>query len=100
MTPGGEHAWHQFCVTVAPDVAGVDRDGLAERLGGMGVSTGVHYPRGLHQQPIFQAMYGHFDLPVTERLGEQILALPVHHGLEDGDAEYIVDCVRRAVNGA
>lgn len=97
-TSGASPAWHQFCVTVDPNVTGITRDVLAERLGAMGVSTGVHYPRGLHQQPIFREMYGDFDLPVTERLADRILALPVHHGLTPDDAHYVVECVLRAVS--
>lgn len=85
-------------MTVDPDVTGITRDVLAEHLGAMGVSTEVHYPRGLHQQPIFCEMYGDFDLPVTERLADRILALPVHHGLTPDDAHYVIECVLRAVS--
>ena len=100
VTPGSSHAWHQICMTVDPDVTGVTRDALAEHLLGMGVSTAVHYPRGLHQQPIFREMYGDFEMPVTDRLADRILALPVHHGLTPDDAHYVVACVLRAVSGA
>ena len=100
VTPGSSHAWHQFCVTVDPEVTGVTRGVLAERLLAMGVSTAVHYPRGLHQQPIFREMYGDVEMPVTERLADRILALPVHHGLTPDDAHYVVACVLRAVSGA
>ncbi len=93
LTPGGEHAWHQYCVLVDETVFGRDRDGLAAKLQEDGIATGVHYPRGLHQQPVFQELYGYEPLPVTERLACQILALPVHHGLEDGDVSRIVDVV-------
>lgn len=90
LTPGGEHAWHQYCVLVDPAAFGMDRDGLAAELQKENIATGVHYPRGLHQQPIFQEFYGYYPLPVTERLAQQILALPVHHGLEAEDMERIV----------
>ncbi len=93
ITPDCEHAWHQYCVLVDPDRIGCDRDTLAGRLRTKGVATGVHYPRGLHQQPIFEQLYGKQALPNCEMLADRILALPVHHGLEEDDANYIVEAI-------
>jgi perosamine synthetase len=96
LTPQGEHAWHQYCVVVEPELFGCDRNTLAQRLGDKGIATGVHYPRGLHQQPIFQELYGSFHLPHTEYLAEHILALPVHHGLSPGDVGRIIETIKAA----
>lgn len=96
VTPGGEHAWHQYSILVEDSVFGMDRDTLAAKLRDQGIATGVHYPRGLHQQPIFQKLYGYEPLPATERLARQILALPVHHGLDAGDVARIVEAVLSA----
>ena len=96
LTPGGEHAWHQYCVRVDASIFGMDRDGLAAKLQEDGIATGVHYPRGLNRQPVFQKLYGDVPLPVTDLLATQILALPVHHGLEVDDVSRIVDAVRSA----
>jgi len=96
ITAGGEHAWHQYCVIVDAHAFGMDRDALAAKLREADIATGVHYPRGLHQQPIFQELYGYEPLPVTESLAEGILALPVHHGLEAEDAARIVAAITKA----
>lgn len=96
LTPGGEHAWHQYSILVDDSIFGIDRDTLASKLKDQNIATGVHYPRGLHQQPIFQELYGYQSLPVTERLARQILALPVHHGLDDGDVNRIIEAVTSA----
>ncbi|MGD0479739.1 MAG: DegT/DnrJ/EryC1/StrS family aminotransferase [Terracidiphilus sp.] len=93
VTPGGEHAWHQYSILVEDSIFGMDRDTLAAKLRDQSIATGVHYPRGLHQQPIFKELYGYEPLPNTERLAGQILALPVHHGLEEGDVTRIVEAV-------
>jgi perosamine synthetase len=93
ITDGGEHAWHQYCVVVDRAAFGMDRDVLAGKLKEHAIATGVHYPRGLHQQPIFQERYGTVALPVTEALAENILALPVHHGLSSEDAQRIVETI-------
>ena len=96
ITPDSEHAWHQYCVVVDPEQFGCDRDTLTQRLKEKGVATGVHYPRGLHQQPIFLEMYGPSSLPQTEYLAEHILALPVHHGLDEDQINYVVEAVRNS----
>lgn len=94
VTPGAESAWHQYCIVVDDKSFGCNRDTLAERLNAKGVGTGVHYPRGLHQQPIFEQLYGKMSLPSTEALARGILALPVHHGVTADDARQVVASVR------
>lgn len=96
VTPGAEHAWHQYCVVIEEAEFGMDRDLLAERLKAAGVASGVHYPRGLHQQPAYIDRYGAQSLPATERVAETILALPVHHGMTPADANKVVDVVASA----
>ncbi len=93
-TDKGTHAYHQFCLTIDPDVTGKTRDDLGNYLKDQGIGSGIHYPRGLHQQPVFVEMYGESHHPVTERLAEQILAVPVHHGMGDEEARRVVDAIR------
>ena len=94
VTDGGAHAWHQYCFLVDPEEFGANRDSLAERLKEKRIASGVHYPRGLHQQPIFEKLYGPLKLPVTERITETILAVPVHHGLTPDDAKTIAEAIK------
>ncbi len=94
VTPGAAHAWHQYCLLVDPAQFGCNRDSLAEKLKEKGIDSGVHYPRGLHQQPVFEELYGPGKLPVTEAICEKILAIPVHHGLTPDDARAVVDAIK------
>jgi len=100
ITPETDHAWHQYCVVVDQEKCGLTRDQLAEFLKKRGIATGVHYPRGLHQQPIFEASYGKMKLTTTEYLARNILALPVHHGLKKDEVDWIVENLRHAVDRA
>jgi len=88
------HAWHQYCILVDKNQFGRNRDELIDALAERGVSSGIHYPRGLHQQPVFIDRYGEQSLPVTESHGRHVLALPVHHGMSEEDAVYVADAVR------
>ena len=99
ITPDSDHAWHQYCIIVDEKAYGCNRDKLASRLIEKGIATGVHYPRGLHQQPIFEELYGKISLPNTEYLAKNILAIPVHHGLMESDINYVIDAVYACRNG-
>ena len=79
---------------VEPETFGCDRNSLAQRLDEKGIATAVHYPRGLHQQPIFEKVYGKSHLPHTEDLAKKILALPVHHGMSPEDAQRVVEAIK------
>ena len=96
ITPDAEHAWHQYSVVVDQDEFGLTRDQLAKFLRERDIATGVHYPRGLHQQPIFMDLYGDCHLPNTEYLADHILALPVHQGLKEDDLARIVETMHAA----
>ncbi len=93
ITPNTEHAWHQYGVVVEPEDYGCDKDALAARLKAAGIATGIAYPRGLHQQPVFEELYGKQQLPITEYVTQRILNLPVHHGMSEADAQRIVSAV-------
>ena len=83
---GTKHCWHLFVVR-APD-----REGFRARLRGRGVETLVHYPEPIHEQ----AAYAHLprvDVPVSERLCEQVVSLPLYPELTDSEAEQVVEAV-------
>ena len=77
ITPPGEldgnyHIYHQYVIT-APR-----RDDLQAFLQKEGIGTKVYYPLSLHQQKCFAYLgYSRGDFPVSERLSEETLALPV-----------------------
>jgi dTDP-4-amino-4,6-dideoxygalactose transaminase len=93
---GYGHVYHQYTVTLARG-----RDRIQERLRELGVGTAIHYPLPVHRQPLYLDMgYGSTSLPVTERMAQQVLSLPVHPGLSDEDLDRIVESVRTAVTTA
>jgi len=71
--PGARSAWHLYTVRTA------DRDGLKAHLASKGIATAVHYPRPIHLQPAMAAAGGRpGDLPVSERLSDEVLSLPLY----------------------
>ena len=81
-------AYHLYVVT-SPR-----RDALRHHLAEHGVQAGVHYDRGAHQQPGYQAVVHHGPLPVTERLVDQVLSLPLFPELSEADQDTVIAATR------
>jgi Predicted pyridoxal phosphate-dependent enzyme apparently involved in regulation of cell wall biogenesis len=89
---GREHVWHQFVMRFPGERQRVI-DGLTER----GIGTLIYYPVPIHKQAYLQAYVpgaADLDLPVTNRLSDEVLAIPVHPKLSDDDLETIAAAVR------
>jgi len=72
------HVYHVYAVQSD------NRDELQKRLAAGGIQTGVHYPIPIHLQAAYSSLgYKAGDLPVTERLSERILSLPMFPELND-----------------
>ncbi|MGI9144968.1 MAG: DegT/DnrJ/EryC1/StrS family aminotransferase [Chloroflexota bacterium] len=71
------------------------RDALRAHLAEWGVSTDVHYPVPAHlQAPYARFGSGPGSLPHTERLAHEIVSLPIHPELSEGDVDYVASQVR------
>ncbi|HET7718116.1 MAG TPA: DegT/DnrJ/EryC1/StrS family aminotransferase [Bauldia sp.] len=72
------------------------RDRVRSLLDEAGIGTGLFYRLALHEHPAFR----HFDgrhLEVSERLTQEVLALPMHPDLGDEEVDRVIAAVRKAV---
>jgi len=88
-----QHAWHLFVVRCTR------RDALQRHLQARGIQTQVHYPVPAHRQPAYPALRDS-RLPLTERLCEEVLSLPLGPTLRDGDVERVIDACNAFGHGA
>ena len=80
-----KHVYHLYVVQTD------DRDGLRRQLANAGVDTGLHYPIPLHLQEAYRHLgYGQGDFPVTERIKDRILSLPMYPGITEEAIEHVV----------
>ena len=82
-----QHSYFTYVVRVP----GARRDTLARRLLEQGIYTTLRY-HPLHLNPIYGSTA---RLPVSERLNDEALCLPLHPRLSDEDVAHIVNAVRR-----
>ncbi len=85
--PDSQSAWAVYCVSLPSRTL---RDSLRGRLTEAEIATAIYYPKPLHQQPAYQAQHDGIALPVAERIGEHVLALPIHADLSDEAVAYVL----------
>lgn len=82
--PGYLHAYHLYVIETG------ERDKLAEYLSSKNISTALHYPKAVHQQPAYERrLKGYDQLQETERLYNGILTLPLFAELSDEEVNTI-----------
>jgi dTDP-4-amino-4,6-dideoxygalactose transaminase len=74
---------------------GARRDDVASALSGQGIESRAYF-RPLHAMDRFSGLPA-APLPVTERLGVSLLALPLHRGMDDADVDLVCDTVESAL---
>jgi dTDP-4-amino-4,6-dideoxygalactose transaminase len=91
--PDSRHVFHQYTIRVQAE----RRADFIDRLNALGIGTAIHYPRPIHQQPVYQKL-GYADhLPVAEQAAREVVSLPIHPALSQGDLDRIVEAVRQAI---
>jgi len=77
-------AWAQYSVRVQ------NRDELQVKLKEAGIPTAVHYPMPLHLQEAFTHLdYKKGDFPISEKVSQEIMSLPMNPYVTDDEIEYI-----------
>ncbi|MDP6848514.1 MAG: DegT/DnrJ/EryC1/StrS family aminotransferase [Kiritimatiellia bacterium] len=85
-SPDCTHVYHLFILRTA------DRDAVMDGLKEADVDFGIHYPLPIHLQEAYKDLgkeKGSF--PVTERLAEEIISLPMHPFLTEDEITRVVE---------
>lgn len=81
-----DHTFHQYTIVVENG----KRDGLHAYLAAQKIPSMIYYPVPNHQQKMFEGISrARTTLPVTEKLSEQVLSLPMHTELDEEQLGYI-----------
>ena len=79
---GRRHCWHQFVVRTPR------REELKVHLEKKDIVCGVLYPVPIHRQPAYHDAT--LSLPLTEQACAEVLSLPLHPTLSDGDVARVI----------
>ncbi len=85
-----KHVYHQYTIKVK------NRDKLIRAFKDNEIGFGIYYPRGIHQQPVMQKLgFGNVKLPITEKLINEVISIPVHPLVSEEDITKIVQVIRK-----
>ncbi|MFB4303497.1 DegT/DnrJ/EryC1/StrS family aminotransferase [Actinomadura sp. NTSP31] len=90
---GIQHAWHLYQVRVP------DRDAVSSELEAAGVSTSVHFIPA-NQMTSYRDILGADEcarVPVTDRVGEELLSLPLYPGLTADGQDRVIAALTEAL---
>lgn len=87
---GTESTWKDITIIIDADRFGVPRGQVVAALRAEGIDTRCYFDPPVHRQRAYASL-GPESLPVTERLAQQVLSLPVFAGLTAEVVETVVD---------
>jgi len=83
---GEEHVWHIYPIRTEK------RDQLQQYLTENGIQTLIHYPIPPHRQEAYKE-WSNLSFPLSERIHEEELSLPMSNVMTDEDVEQIVKTI-------
>ena len=94
LASGCTSVWAQYTIRL-PE--GTDRDGFAAALKAQGIPTAIYYPKSMHQQTAYRDFpVADGGAPVSEKLSDDVISLPMHAYLDAPTQERIIKAVRGA----
>lgn len=87
---GAQSTWAQYTIQVT------DRDKVQAALKEQGIPTAIYYPIPLSQQKAYR-QFPAVPTPVSEKLSQAVISLPMHPYLDEPTLEVIADAVLAAV---
>jgi UDP-2-acetamido-2-deoxy-ribo-hexuluronate aminotransferase len=89
------HVFHQYTLKVKNG----KRNELQKYLSDKGIPSMIYYPLPLYKQEAFQQFVSSdFVLPISEKLCDQVLSLPIHTEMNSDHMNYICDSVKSFFN--
>jgi dTDP-4-amino-4,6-dideoxygalactose transaminase len=90
----GRHIYHQYTLLTER------RETIHSSLADAGIASAIYYPVPLHLQEVFARQCKGISLPVSERIADRVLSLPIYPELTREQVERIVAVVAASVKAA
>lgn len=88
-------SWAQYTVILPFDC---DRGKIQKSLSEYGIPTNIYYVKPLHRQRAFIGSRSEYaECKITEMLCKRVLCLPMHPYLSDGEMEFVVTMLKKAL---
>ena len=88
------HVFHQYTL----QIIGYDRSELRQKLTEHGIPAMIYYPIPLHKQNAYKnERFKTNDFPITQKLCDTVLSLPMHTELDEETLNYITNTLLRII---
>ncbi|KRR07172.1 DegT/DnrJ/EryC1/StrS family aminotransferase [Bradyrhizobium valentinum] len=78
---------------------GTDRDRFVANLKAQGIPTAIYYTKSMHQQTAYKSFpVADGGLPVSEKLSDDVVSLPIHAYLDEATQARVIEAVRGALS--
>lgn len=94
---GSRSACKDFAVVVDEAAVGRSRDWLADALLSENIEVKRYFWPPVHRQKLYRELWDGRALPVTERISNRILNLPIYSSLRDEDVDRVCEAILRAL---
>jgi perosamine synthetase len=99
VRPDVNPAWHLYPIRLDLPKLRVGRAEIFRALRAENIGVNVHYIP-VHLHPYYRERFGYQggECPVAEGVYEQLISLPMFHGMTDQDIEDVIEAVRKVVS--
>lgn len=81
------HVFHLFVIEVE------NRDEFMNYMEEKGIGLKIHYPQPPHLSDAYSYLgYQEGSFPITEKIGNTIVSLPLYEGMSGQEVQYVIDC--------
>lgn len=84
-------SWAQYTIQLEDKEI---RDRLQSKLKEKHIPTMIYYPKPMHAQTAFKDVKQYVECPVTERLCDTVLALPMHPYMSEDQVTFVTDNIK------
>lgn len=99
VSPCTNPAWHLYAIRFEQEALGASRAEVFAALRAEGLGVNVHYVP-VHLHPYYETKFGdrRGEYPVAEKAYEQLISIPLFHGMTDADVHDVVTAVHKVVD--
>lgn len=91
ILPGYSSSWAQYTIKL---INKEQRNGLKDYLQSKGIPSMIYYPKAMHKQTAFNTVNQYVECPVTEKLCDTVLSLPLHPYMQEEDNVVVADAIK------
>jgi len=88
-----KHVYQMYTIKVK----GINRTTFVRKLNDKGIQASVHFDPPVHLQPYYLNMDCKGKLPVTEKVSDSIVTLPMYPSMTKEELDYIITSVEEAI---